>query len=256
MLISKIQNNKVPSKHKLCASKVEAQSSVEKFKGTSKNKKKHTQTDWNKLNFLQRSAYGATYFCIGLGSILMALIMPKKELGSTLAFKRGKKSFDTLEDELKNHLEGNKAKPKSNQEQRSEAWSAFQKTNMSVIFSYLASKNLATATVHLDPSYKLQSKPKTKFDKPSKELKENEKLNMGFLGHLGNKLLRWSFEFQEKYDLYDDCDYFVPDSPIKLSLFDKFFLKHYFKTKPSWEYSENERKLISEKCKKRIDFKS
>lgn len=208
-------------------------------------RKKYSDLDWNKLNCLQKIGYGTTYLFVGLSMTLMTAVMPKKEVGHILAFKRGKNISSDLEAELENYKKGIKTPPKSNQEEKSEAWDTFKRTNMSVLFSYLGSKQLVTATVHLDPKYKTQQKESSSSKLASEEFKAYSSKDMGVIGKAGHKLMSWNFKFSEKYDIADDCDYYIPAPPPKLSSVDNFFLKHYFKTKPSWEYTEEERLKLS-----------
>lgn len=222
----------------------------EAFKGTfykkTRVRKKYQKIEWDKLNFIQRTGYGIAYLSLGLAMSTMALIMPKRELGHTLAFNRMANASQELENELENYKKGIKTKPKSAKEEKEDAWDTFKRINMSILFSYFGSKRLAVATVHLDPQYKEQKEEKSNVKLASQEFMRQEPEKMGLIGRLGHKLMSWNFKFSEKYDLADDCDYYIPSPPPKLNFIDNFFLKHYFKTNPSWEYTEEERQKISQ----------
>lgn len=199
------------------------------------------------MNPFQKVSYGVGAVFISLGATLMTLVMPKKNLGHTLAFNRKVNISSALEKELESHLEGKEIVKKTRKQEYSEAWDTFKRTNMSILFAYFASKNLAIATVHLDPDYITQVEPNVEPKLFSTQFEERHaSKDIGFLGRIAVTLMSWNLKFSEKYDLKDENDYFIPDPPPKLNFMDKFFLKQYFKTKPSWDYTESERLKIAE----------
>jgi hypothetical protein len=72
---------------------------------------------------------------------------------------------------------------------------------------------------------------------------------MGFFGGIANKIQILLFKFSDKFDIQNDGHY-IQTPPLKLSILDRFLLKHYFKTKPFWEYTEEERQKIAARYRK------
>jgi hypothetical protein len=94
-----------------------------------------------------------------------------------------------------------------------------------VFWNQFGSDALVKATVHLDPDYQ----PYTPNLQSHKVHRDDE---------------------EEIQDLNADLrKYEVPDPPPKLSALDRFFLKYYFHTKPSWECTESERQATSARYK-------
>jgi hypothetical protein len=212
--------------------------------GYSSTYKRPPSVDWNKLNPIQRELYGLGSLLIAGSMLFFTLCFPRPELGSTLAFERCNRNHIQLEYER--FLAGKK---ESRKEEQTKAWGTAGMSLGSIFWSYFGSKALYTATVHLDPTYEPQSEPPGKAEKSRfQELKESTE-KVGFFGNIAKVLMLGHIYFSEKYDLESESHY-IPSPPPKLSLLDRFFLKYYFKTKPSWEYTEEERQKIAASYRK------